>query len=121
MSREKGFTLIELIAVMVMVSIIASVIVQKIFALDTVAKYKAIDEAIHQLNSRELLSWTNLMFAPGGYTSDEDVFNSVDKDLGTHYAWSSGPTPSGGQLSFKTESVTLTRQLSTPVSAAKWH
>jgi prepilin-type N-terminal cleavage/methylation domain-containing protein len=120
MSRENGFTLIELMAVMVMVSIIASVIVQKIYALDTVAKFKAINEAVHQLNSRELLTWTNFMFSPGGYTSDEDVFNAVDKDLGTDYTWSAGPTGSGGQLSFKTESVSLTRQSSTPVSAAKW-
>jgi len=121
MSNENGFTLIELIAVMVIISIIASVVVKKINSLDVAAKYKAIEAGVSQLNSRELLSWTNILLAPGGYTNDGEVFNSVDKELGTYYGWSSTPTAVGGQLSFKSESVNLSRQTSTSVAAARWN
>ena len=120
MSNENGFTLIELIAVMVIISIIASVVVKKINNLDVAAKYKAIEAGVSQLNSRELLSWTNIMLAPGGYTNDGEVFISVDKELGTYYSWSSTPTAVGGQLKFKSESVNLSRQTSTAVAAARW-
>lgn len=121
MSNQNGFTLIELIAVMVIISVIASVIVKKINDLDVTAKFRAIEAGVTQLNSRELLSWTNLMLAPGGYTDDGDVFSSVNKELGVYYTWSSAPTKAGGQLTFKSEAVTLDRQLSTPDSAGRWN
>lgn len=121
MSNNNGFTLIELIAVMVIISIIASVIVKKINNLDVSAKLRAIEAGVSQLNSRELLSWTNILLAPGGYTNDGDVFTLVDKELGTYYSWSGTPTAAGGQLVFKSESTTLTRQGSTPDTAARWN
>jgi prepilin-type N-terminal cleavage/methylation domain-containing protein len=120
MSNENGFTLVELIAVMVIISIIGSVIVKKIYALDTAAKYKAIEAAVRQLNSRELLVWTNTLLSRGGYSNDQDIFDAVDKNLGTHYSWAAAPSLTGGQLEFQSVAMAVTRQGSTPVSAARW-
>ena len=120
MSNEKGFTLVELIAVMVIISIIGSVIVKKIYALDTAAKYKAIEAAVRQLNSRELLVWTDTLLSREGYSTDQNIFDAVDKSLGTHYSWTIDPTVTGGQLEFQSVTMAIARQSSTPVSAARW-
>ena len=76
----KGFTLIEVIAVLVLLGILTAVAVPKYIDMATAAKMKAIDAAVAELNSREALTWgkEQLNGSPIGMTS-------VSTDLGDGY------------------------------------
>jgi MSHA pilin protein MshA len=58
--REKGFTLVEIIAVMVILSVLAAVAIPRYMSLDESARQRAIDAAISELNGRETLTWSNI-------------------------------------------------------------
>lgn len=76
----KGFTLIEVIAVLVLLGILTAVAVPKYIDMATAAKMKAIDAAVAELNSREALTWgkEQLNGSPIGMTS-------VPTELGDGY------------------------------------
>jgi prepilin-type N-terminal cleavage/methylation domain-containing protein len=57
---EKGFTLIEIIAVLVILSVLASVAIPRYISLDESARQRAIDAGIAELNGRETLTWSNI-------------------------------------------------------------
>jgi len=118
--NQKGFTLIELISVMIIMGVAASVSIQKFDLLSDTASQRALYSGIKELNIRESLTWTNLKISSAGYTTDEDLFPLIDKNLGGGYIWNPGPTIGGGTLHFRTHSKTLTRVASTETSAGKW-
>lgn len=122
MSKESGFTLIELMAVLVIMGVIASVAVKKYTNITTHAEKRAILAGVAELNSRETLFWANHLIASGGYGGDDPVWSqmALNTDLGTAYQWTIGPTKFGGELSFGSQSEILTRSTSTQLSAAKW-
>jgi len=60
LTRNEGFTLIELIAVMVIMSILASAAAVKFIDFDRNASDNMIDLAIDELNTREKLTWANV-------------------------------------------------------------
>ena len=66
---QKGFTLIEMIAAMVILSVMASVSVQKFEFLSVTATDRAINEGIRELNIRESLTWTKIKLSTIGYTN----------------------------------------------------
>jgi prepilin-type N-terminal cleavage/methylation domain-containing protein len=118
--NQKGFTLIELISVMIIMGVVASVSIQKFDLLSDTANQQALHSAVKELNIRESLTWTNLKISSPGYTNDEDLFPLIDTELGGGYNWNPGPTIGGGTLHFRAHSKTLTRIASTETSAAKW-
>jgi prepilin-type N-terminal cleavage/methylation domain-containing protein len=118
--NQKGFTLIELISVMIIMGVVASVSIQKFDLLSDTASYQALSSGIKELNIRESLTWTNLKISSPGYTKDEDLFPLIDTDLGGGYNWNPGPTSGGGTLHFRAQSKPLTRIASTETSAGKW-
>ena len=118
--NQKGFTLIELISVMIIMGVFASVSIQKFDLLSETASQQALYLGIKELNIRESLTWTNLKISNTGYTNDDDLYPLIDTDLGAGYKWNPGPSISGGTLHFKAHSKTLTRVPSTEKSAAKW-
>ena len=118
--NQKGFTLIELISVMIIMGVVASVSIQKFDILSETASQQALYLGIKELNIRESLTWTNLKISNTGYTNDDDLYPLIDTDLGAGYKWNPGPSISGGTLHFKAHSKTLTRVPSTEKSAAKW-
>jgi prepilin-type N-terminal cleavage/methylation domain-containing protein len=118
--NKKGFTLIEIMAVLVIMSVLAAVAVKKVGAITDSAKYRALMQGVVELNSREYLSWVNMKFAPGGYTDDADLWGAVNTDLGDVYTWSAGPDLGGGTLAYNDQQTVLTRTGSTAVTAAKW-
>ena len=118
--NQKGFTLIELISVMIIMGVVASVSIQKFDLLSETASQQALYLGIKELNIRESLTWTNLKISNTGYTNDDDLYPLIDTDLGAGYKWNPGPSISGGTLHFKAHSKTLTRVPSTEKSAAKW-
>ena len=118
--NQAGFTLIEIMAVLVILSVMASVATKKYIDISNLAEDRAMAVGITELNSRETLTWTNQKFAPGGYTNDGDIWTAMPTDLGTSYSWIAGPDASGGTLGFGGRTMILNRTVSTTIAAGKW-
>ena len=121
--NQKGFTLIELISVMIIMGVVASVSIKKFDVVSNTAGEKALHLGIKELNIRESLTWSNLKISSDGYTDDETLWFIVepDLDLGGKYSWNPGPDiAAGGTLHFDSNSIALNRQPSTDASAGKW-
>ena len=118
--NQKGFTLIELISVLIILGVMASVLAKKYDVLSDTASITAIESGIKELRARESVTWFKFKLSDTGYTNDVDIYNAVDKDLGQGYIWNPGPDISGGTLHFKSQSVNLNRVQSTFNSPASW-
>jgi len=117
---QKGFTLIEILSVMVIMSVMSSVAVQKFDLLSTTTGDRALHFAVKELNIRESLTWTNLKLSDDGWTNDGAVFAGVKTEIGPGFRWSPNPTAVGGTLHYSSNSIVLTRIPSTKTSAGKW-
>ena len=120
-SNQKGFTLIELIAVMVIMGVMTSVGVKKYDILSDSAEITAIKAGIRELNTQESLVWIDMKLSDTGWTADVDVYNAVEKNLGQGYRWNPGPAITGGTLQYKSQSVTLVRNQSTRHTVSSWN
>ncbi|MCK5204793.1 MAG: prepilin-type N-terminal cleavage/methylation domain-containing protein [Desulfobacterales bacterium] len=121
--NQKGFTLIELFSVMIIMGVVASVSIQKFGMVSDTASERALHLGIKELNIRESLAWSNLKISTDGYTTDEELYIAIDTKLGDIYKWDPDPPDrlTGGKLSFKSTSKTLDRQESTTSSAGQWN
>jgi prepilin-type N-terminal cleavage/methylation domain-containing protein len=118
--NRKGYTLIELIAVLVMLSILAAVAVPRFIDLAESAKRRALDFAVSELDGREYLSWAKIKLSIPGWQNDDEVRDQVSYNLGDEYSWSAGPTATGGRLDFKDHPMDLDRTPSTYTAAPDW-
>ena len=117
---QKGFTLIEVMSVLVIMSVMVSVAIKKIDLLSDNASITALSAAIRELNTRETVAWSKVKLSESGYTIDEDIYNAVDKSIGPDYGWNPAPNISGGRLHFRSQSIDLTRNPSKPNSPGFW-
>ena len=113
---QRGFTLVEIIAVMMILGLISALAVPRYIDLETNAKKKAIIAAIAELNGRERIVWANEKSSESGYIDDDRTFSLIDTNLGAGYAWNVLPTASGGSLRFKDTPPTPLRRTSSAVS-----
>ena len=120
--NQNGFTLIELISVLIIMGVVASVSIQRFDVLGDSTSQRVLYTGIKELNIRESLLWSNSKISLDGYTNDEDIFSALNTNLGQGFEWTPDPPgrESGGTLKFKTASKVLTRQVSTQASAGKW-
>ena len=119
-SKEKGYTLLEIIVVLVILSILAVLSVPRFVDIGVNAKTKAFEAAVSELNTRETMVWVNFKNSPIGWIDDETLFAQIDDDLGPSYRWKSSAEIDGGKLYFKNEMVKLDRIPSTAISPARW-
>lgn len=120
--NQNGFTLVEIISVLILLSVLAAIAVPRYIDLEQNAQQKAFDGAIAELNGRESLVWTNLKISATGYQDDAQLMLIVDYDLGTDYDWQAGhPVAVGGNLTFRGQTVTLNRTPSDASKPASWN
>jgi len=119
-SDNRGFTLLELIVILALLAILASVSAPKFIDLSANAAQKALQAGVAELNGRENLLWLNLKNSGIGWADDAAVFAQIDTDLGPNYHWSPTAEIDGGILHFKDQMIKLKRIPSTAASAARW-
>lgn len=124
--NDRGYTFIEIIAVLIIMGILATIVATKYDALHGGAKATAIKLSISELNSRERLVWNQLRMTD---IPDEE-FDSVlfqemtdndHYDLGSSTHWKSGPGTGGGTLSTNAGSASLTRTPASRASPGQWY
>lgn len=136
--HRRGFTLIEVVVVLILLGILAAFAVKYYIDLTEVARERALSAAIAELNGRESLTWSLLAIENGGPVDDEDVFAAMDFDLGPDFQWDGpvnplipnpfNPTQDGGALWFQGVPVNhpdsgdfgLHRRQSGPEGPARW-
>lgn len=118
--NNKGFTLIELMAVMVIMGVMFSVGLKKYNETIALATTAAQTDSIVKLNTMENLSWL-ITLMNHEYKEDDSVLESeiYDPELGPRYIWKSRDAH-GGILLFDGSPMYLTRTPSTLSSAGRW-
>ena len=119
---QDGFTLIELMSVLVILGVLFSVIIHEFTALSDTAYKNALHAAVKELNIRETLIWSNFKISSDGWSSDDEIFVLMDtEDLGGGYYWNPSVGKLGGALHLGPQSISLTRAPSTIRSAGSWN
>ena len=118
--NQKGFTLIEMISIMIILGVLGSVGVKKYDNLTHTASEQILTTAVYELNTREKLIWVDMKISTDGYTNDADVYSALDTNVGSRLKWNPGPNIGGGTLHCESASSILTRTPSSITAAAKW-
>ena len=128
--NRQGFTLVELIAVLLLIGILGTLAIPRYIELDASANLRGVDAAVSELNGREGLIWAEIKTTIDydSATGDDDVWTRMKNDpglaypdLGDAYEWSTLPDETGGGLRFReSPEVTLNRMKSSISAPARW-
>ena len=112
--------MIEIVAVLVILGILAAVAVPRFIDVAARADQRSLDLGVAELNQRESLVWADIMLSNSGWSNDNVTFGRMDVDLGSGYQWPAPPSAGGGTLRFGSATAPLTRAPSTSLSAGRW-
>jgi prepilin-type N-terminal cleavage/methylation domain-containing protein len=117
---QRGFTLVEIICVLVITSVISAVAFSKILQADEGAQQIGIHHGVGEMNVRETVTWA-VAKVNTDVIDDNLIWSQLDKKLGNEYSWDSGPNPSGNStLKFKETAAVVARFVSTNTQPGKW-
>jgi len=124
--NDRGYTFIEIIAVLIIMGIVCSIVAVKMDLLSDGAKNTAVKLSISELNARERLVWNQLRMTDLSDDGFDDVLfqtmiSENHYDLGSSTGWNSGPGQGGGTLRTNAGSVSLTRDPASRASPGQWH
>jgi prepilin-type N-terminal cleavage/methylation domain-containing protein len=127
---ENGFTLIELISTLVIISVLAAILIPRYLDAETSAKMRGLDMGVAEMNGRETVTWAKVKLSNSGYPpppadGDGPLWTQLKADPGTNlgadYDWLGEPNNAGGKLRFKKEvEAQLLRTGSTIETPGKW-
>ena len=120
LSDRSGFTLIEIICVLVLLATLASFALARMVSLDQSASRQMLRSCLAELNSRENLTWCLVKLSSAGWVDDATLFAQVNTALGSEYQWAAAPTTAGGGVRFKDQALALVREASTADKAGLW-
>jgi prepilin-type N-terminal cleavage/methylation domain-containing protein len=115
-----GFTLVEVLAVLVIIGVLGALGFGKADAISGTAIQRVFEDTLQELNSRERVTWTHAKLSDSGWVDDGAVFSQIDLNFGSEYHWSPIPDTAGGRLHFRSQSISLQRTPSTTTTWARW-
>jgi prepilin-type N-terminal cleavage/methylation domain-containing protein len=119
--RESGFTLVEIISVLVIAGILSVVALPDFFNLQERIRLKMVDNVIKDLNRREYLIWSTHSVMNDPF-DDATAFAMVHpENLGSKFTWSTGPNQTGmSTIQFGPTRVDVRRTPSDKEAAGIW-